>query len=77
MKKKFFAAVMVMAVWAAGSYSLGRHHGATQGAMELPSIQINWKGEEAKPTAEAEETNMVEVSNSACSMYVEQETAKK
>lgn len=45
MKKKFVGMVVVMAIWAAGSYALGRHHGVTKGAMELPAVHIQWKGE--------------------------------
>lgn len=53
LKKKFFGIVLVMAAWAAGSYALGRHHGATKGPMEIPAVHIQWKGE--APTAEQKE----------------------
>lgn len=65
MKKRIFAAAVVMAIWAMGAYTLGRHHGATRGAMEIPSVKIDWvqKAQEAK----AEEmVDYVAISSAVC-----------
>lgn len=82
MKKKFFGMVLVMAAWAAGSYALGRHHGATKGPMEIPAVHIQWKGEENKGSAEVKEEEKVDfvaISNASCSAGISEqaETVKK
>ena len=69
MKKRFAAGVLVMAVWAAGFYSWGRHDGVAKGKMEIPSLQISWpkKAEEPKQAEVKSETvDYVAISNHAC-----------
>jgi hypothetical protein len=65
---RFVAAVLVMALWAMGSYTLGRYHGVTRGPMEVPAVHIQWKkSEEPKPVeAKTPETDFVAISNQAC-----------
>lgn len=68
MKKRFIGAVLVMAVWAAGAYALGRHHGATKGAMELPAVHVEWKKSAEEPKeAKAEVVDFIAISTAACS----------
>ena len=68
MKKRFMAGVLVMAVWAAGFYSWGRHDGVAKGKMEIPSVQISWPKKDEPKSAEvkAPETDYVSISNAAC-----------
>jgi len=65
-KGRFFGVVLVMSLWAAGSYALGRYHGYTRGAMEVPSVHIQWKKEDPKQEAKVIETDWVAISNAAC-----------
>lgn len=71
--------VVVMALWATGAYALGRHHGATKGPMEVPSVRVQWKTEEAPKGAEvkAAEIDYVAISQEACGLPKSEETAKK
>lgn len=67
-KGKFIGMVLVMAVWATGSYALGRYHGVTRGAMEVPAVHIQWKKSEEVKQAEVKDgtVDYVAISNSAC-----------
>ena len=61
MKKKLVGVVLCMAVWTAGSYALGRHHGATRGEMKLPYVV---RIEKVQPPEAVKETKAAEVSTS-------------
>lgn len=56
MKKKIVGAILVMAIWAAGAYTLGRYHGDQHGPVSLPGVSVQWTGDEqqAQPTEEVD-----------------------
>lgn len=68
MKKRVFAAILVMVLWAAGAYTLGHYHGKSGGGFSLPSVSVDWSSEkgDAEVKEQAEAVDYVHESNMAC-----------
>ncbi len=78
MKRKVFVMSLVMTVWAAGFYALGRHHGVTKGKIEIPTVNIKWGSQEpAKTEAAAEVVDYVAISNAVCDGTYDEYASKK
>lgn len=70
---------LVMTVWAAGFYALGRHHGVTKGKIEIPTVNIKWDSQKEAPKTEAaaETVDYVAISNAVCQGTYDEYVAQK